>query len=238
MKKTLILFIFCSFSYTITAQISGSIKLGLAGYQGDIHCRTDANIGIFDQLTPAFGIGVRLPINEQIGLRAEASAFRLSADEALFENVDHKNRGWTFNNNFIEVAAMVDWELWGHKRWTETRQFKRTLTPVIFAGLGVSFNNPEVDFQSSSNSRISNDKEDAGRAILALPVGLGLKYYMSERFAFALELGMRLPTSDYYDGISLSGNADQNDAYGFGGIKAYFSLNKIDTKDNVTSPGN
>lgn len=224
MKKLLFLtFIFLP-HFSLFAQLNGSLKLGLGAYEGDLYSRTDHNIDILDEVKLAFGVGVRVPFSEVLGLRAEATVFRLSGDETQFENIGHRSRGWIFNNNFLEIAAIVDWELLGKKRFGET--FKPTLTPVVFGGIGLMFNNPEVNFKNSTHPNINQDKEDGGKIQLALPVGLGFKYYFSENFAFAVECGVRLPISDYYDGVSFAANASNNDSYGFGGIKGYFRIGK------------
>ena len=205
------------------AQVNGSVKLGLAGYQGDLHCRSDESIKLLDELNGSFGIGVHLPLSKVIGFRGEATYFRLSADETQFQEPRHAARGWTFTNNFIEIAGLLDWEILGKRRYKNGR-FRRTLTPVIFGGIGLAFNRSEVDFKNVIDPNIEKDRPFDNSTSLAVPVGLGLKYYLSEKFALALEGGYRLPVSDYYDGVSQSGNPKENDTYAFGGIKAYFGL--------------
>lgn len=224
--------LFFAFASIIQAQVTGSLKLGVSGYQGDIHCRTDDAIGVLEALNPSFGIGARIPLAKALGLRAEATYFQLSADETAFDNIGHNNRGWSLDNKFLEIAALLDYEFFHNKRFDENGQFKRGLSPLIFGGVGLAFNDPEVDFKNSTNPNITQDREEADKALLAIPVGLGLKYYISEAFALALETGIRLPISDYYDGVSLSASADQNDAYGFGGLKGYFRLGKASDQDD------
>lgn len=206
------------------AQVDGSVKVGFSGYQGDIHCRTDAGLGVLEQLNMSFGLGARFALSEALGLRAEGSYFHLSADETLFEDVGHRNRGWSFDNKFIEVAAMLDYEFMRKNRRNAGGKFQRTLTPLVFGGVGLMFDNADVNFRNANPSGLSEDVEKTGKARFALPVGLGLKYYITERVALALETGIRLPVSDYYDGISQTASSDQKDAYGFGGLKGYFSL--------------
>jgi len=224
MKKLLLTSLVVLLWVGVNAQIDGSLKLGMSGYQGDVHCRTDESIGVLQQLNASFGIGARTALSETVGLRVEGSYFKLTGDEAIFGDAGHAKRGWAFDNSFIEVAAMVDWELMGKKRFGNNGAFKRTLTPVIFGGIGFMTNNPNATFNNATSANISEDIANGSKVQLAVPVGLGLKYYLTERFALGLEAGLRLPVSDYYDGISLSANEENNDAYGFGGLKGYFRL--------------
>lgn len=236
MKKITTLLVLSLFMYELNAQISGALKIGGSGYQGDLHCRSDRSIGPFDDVNLTFGLGARLALSQTVGLRADATYIRLSGDERQFDNAGHAARGWKMKNDFLEVVASLDWEMLGHKRFDENGAFKRVLTPVIFAGAGVAFSNPEVDFNNANNAKIERDKIDGNSAQFVLPIGLGLKYYLSEGFALALEGGVRMPVSDYYDGVSVAGNEEKNDLYGFGGLTASFLLsNKKDTDgDGIT----
>lgn len=232
-KQIKVIFLaFFTFISITQAQVTGSLKLGFSGYQGDIHCRTDDAIGVLEALNPSFGIGARIPLAKALGLRAEATYFQLSADETEFDNIGHNNRGWVLDNKFLEIGALLDYEFFHNKRFNENGEFKRGLSPLIFGGVGLAFNDPEVDFKDSTNPNIVQDTENANKALLAIPVGVGLKYYISEAFALALETGVRLPISDYYDGVSLSASSEQNDAYGFGGLKGYFRLGKASDQDD------
>ena len=211
---------------SITAQISGSVKIGLSGYQGDLHCRTDENIQFFDGLKASLGLGVRLPLSNALGIRGEATYFQIDGDESEFGDVGHANRGWSFKHNFIELSALIDWELLGNRRFSkEDKKFRRTLTPVLFAGGGLVLSNPKVDFKNASSQKISNDIEEGRKVNFSLPIGIGLKYYLTEDFALAVETGIRMPVSDYYDGLGQAGG-EALDSYGFGGVKAYLNFGK------------
>jgi len=212
--------------------IQAILKAGISTYQGDVHCRTDNAIGIFQALNPSFGVGARIPVWKTIGFRADAHYIELSGDEErFFEDQGHSNRGWSFENNFLELTGSLDWEILGHRRFN-TGQFRKTLTPVIFAGIGAAFVRPEVNFNDGpAPAGFLVDQEDGNNVQLAIPVGVGLKYYLSDAFALGLEVGIRRPVSDYYDGISLAANPDQDDGYGFGGITAGIRLGKKRDRD-------
>ena len=226
MKKVTLSLVFLFFiTIHLQAQTSISAQFGFAAYQGDLHCRTDESISLMEEVGLSFGLGGRYAVSDLIGIRAEATLFRLSGNENNFGNESHANRGWSFKNNLVELAAMVDYEILGKRNYSNNGLFKKNLTPVIFAGLGMSINNSTVNWENSTNDKIESDKEKNRMVTVALPIGVGLKYYVSEQFAFATEFGLRLPISDYYDGVSASVNPESNDGYAFMGLKAFFTIN-------------
>lgn len=243
MRKLLVtLFALSIYLSPINAQINGTVQLGLTEYQGDVHCISDEGIDLFDALNGSAGIGLHIPFTKVIGFRGELNYFRLTGDESDFDDNAHSQRSWNFSNNLLELSGLLDWEILGKRRFSQTG-FRRTLTPVIFAGVGVAFTNSKVDWNTTdpANRNVVRDNVYDKNAELAIPVGLGLKYYFSEKLALGFETGVRLPVSDYYDGISRAGNPEENDMYYFSGVKAFFGLGGkndsdkdgvVDRKDN------
>ena len=201
--------------------------MGLAGYQGDLHCRSDSDIGIFQELKPAFGLLYKYKFNEAWAFRGNFNYLGLSGDEKNFASTDHNNRGWNFNNKIAEVSAMLQWDLLGNRRY-QNNTFKRILSPYLFGGVGLGFTQYDVSFNGAAGEDIQTDR-NAGNVLFAVPVGVGLNYYLSERFGIGLETGIRLPVSDYYDGVSAAANPDENDLYGIGAAKLLFALGVKDT---------
>ncbi|MFK7933853.1 MAG: DUF6089 family protein, partial [Saprospiraceae bacterium] len=216
--------LFCTFYLLSHAQLEGAIKLGMAGHQGDVHSISDDNIGLFSRLNTSFGAGLRLPISKVLRLRAEGAYFSLSGDERDYASIGHRRRGYSFENKFIEASALLEYELTRAKRLKELDKPPSIVTPVFFAGLGVMFGDPEVDFRSGTPTNADIDLENGSQPQLTLPVGFGLRYALSKKFSLGFEVAFRLPVSDYYDGISLTANPDLNDIFAFGGVAAYYKF--------------
>ncbi len=223
---TLLIFLF-AFTFAAQAQISGSLKLGVVPHEGDVWTRSDDNVGALDNLGQAIGLGLRIPFGESpFGLRIDGTYFSFDGDELGFARQDRVNRGFSFESNLFEIAGLVDWEFLRKRRYDkETGAFKRTLSPLIFAGIGGAFGTPEVDFNGATLG-VSEDNDNASGLKLALPVGAGLKYYITERFALGAELGYRWTVSDYYDGISEAADPTQNDWFAFGGLRGWYDFKK------------
>ena len=211
-----------AFPFFTNAQSEGGLSLGLAGYQGDCHCRTDENIGLLQELNPSFGLLYKYKFNEAWAFRGNLNYVGLSADEKNFANAGHAARGFNFNNNILELSAMAQWDLLGKRRMKDG-VFKKILSPYIFGGIGLGFMSYDVNYGAIDNPDVRTDK-DAGKTQLILPVGLGLRYDFSEKMGIGIETGFRLPVSDYYDGVSASANPNENDLYGIGAVKLFFAL--------------
>ena len=211
--------------FSTQAQISGSLKLGAVPHEGDVWTRTDDNVGALDNLGQAIGLGLRVPFGQSpFGLRIDGTYFGFEADEAGFAQQDRVNRGYSLTSNLFEIAGMLDWEFLRKRRYNkETGEFRRTLSPLVFAGIGGAFGTPDVDFNGATNG-VSTDNDNASGVKLTVPVGAGLKYYITERFGLGAELGYRWTVSDYYDGISEAGDPDDNDWFAFTGLTAWYDL--------------
>jgi len=219
--------LFLAFPFFTNAQSEGGVSLGLSSYQGDCHCRTDENIGLLQELNPSFGLLYKYKFNEAWALRGNLNYVALSADERNFANAGHAARGFNFDNTILELSAMAQWDLLGKRRMKDG-VFKRTLSPYLFGGIGLGFMQYDVNYGTVDNQNVRND-QDASKTQFILPVGLGLNYYLTEKFGIGIETGLRLPVSDYYDGVSDAANPNENDLYGIGAVKLLFALGKKDT---------
>ncbi|MEL7020889.1 MAG: DUF6089 family protein, partial [Bacteroidota bacterium] len=224
MFKHICSLLLCScFALLSQAQIEGTLQIGMSGHQGDVHSLSDENIGIFSQLNTSYGAGLRIPIGD-LGLRLEGAYFHLTGDEREYAAPSRRFRGWAFENKFVETSIMLDYR-WQRKNKLRALDKKETtLIPVAFAGLGLMFSNPEVNFRSGTPPNADIDLQNGDNLQLTLPIGLGLHYQMSPRLTLAFETSFRLPVSDYYDGISLTANPNANDMFAFAGIKAFVTL--------------
>lgn len=226
MKKhllwTAVLLLAFPFFSTAQSQSEGGLSLGLASYQGDCHCRTDESIGLLQELNPSFGLLYKYKFNEAWALRGNLNYVGISADETNFSNAGHSARGFKFDNKIIELSVMAQWDLLGKRRMRDG-VFKKTLSPYVFGGIGLGFVDYDVSYGTRSNADVRND-QDASSTQFIIPVGLGLRYDLSKKIGIGLETSVRLPVSDYYDGVSNSANPDENDIYGIGTIKLFFAL--------------
>ena len=68
-------------------------------------------------------------------------------------------------------------------------------------------------------SRIAMDETSGfSKALLTIPFGAGILFNINESWSVTLEGGARPAFTDYLDGISQAGQAQNDDWYGFGGL--------------------
>ena len=77
--------------------------------------------------------------------------------------------------------------------------------------------------------------EDAQRSLpkglLVLPVGIGTRYYLSDKIGISAETSYRLSSTDYLDGFSQSANPSKRDQYYSHSIGIVYRLGKKNTLD-------
>ena len=67
---------------------------------------------------------------------------------------------------------------------------------------------------------------DQGTIHVVMPIGVGLKMDVSKKMQIGLEAGLRMPFTDYLDGISQAGNPDGNDTYFMSGLSLIYMMKK------------
>ncbi len=201
---------------------------GVSYYQGDLI--------VSDYLDPkelnfAFGVFLRNNIHPNFSLRANFMRGTISGDDQNHEL--RSQRGWAFSSPLTEGSFQLELDLLGHRRY-RNYEFKKTISPYIFGGLGFAFTKRNVQYNFEGNEApsegIARDQNaNANQAKFSAPVGIGIKVDLSGTWTVGAEYGWRAAFSDLLDGVSHSGNPNSNDAYSFGGITVSYRLGEVDT---------
>ena len=171
---------------------------GMTGYLGDY------NGSLTRDIQPAAGLMGRYNFNPWMALRLNLGHDRLkgSSDDIKTWYSDETARSYSFSNSMIDLAAIYEYNFLPYGTGRDYRGAKR-LTPFVMGGLGLTM------------------VETTGKtqAAMILPLGLGVKYKMSERVNIGLEWAVCFSTSDWLDGvrdpygIKSSGLFKNTDAY-------------------------
>jgi hypothetical protein len=215
----LLLFITVLFSQPGLAQLA-KLELGVnAGwfvYQGDL---TPSRFGSFK--TKHFGIDlyVSKPINNTFSLRTNLAISKLEGDDSRFSFPEYRQqRNFYFKSPLLEVSEILVGNILPQKN------NGKQVVPYAFGGIGLAFLNIKRDW-----SRINREYFPPGaeiwsglaidsahstqRIIPVIPAGIGVKYFISEKWAVTVEGSYRFSFTDYIDGFSQSVNPKQNDHY-------------------------
>jgi len=98
------------------------------------------------------------------------------------------------------------------------------LTP--FVSLGFSLVVVNSDTMAEGRILLLPEDDNPAKARFMLPVGLGLRYYLSEKITLSGQFDTYFFAGDYLDGISKSGNPEGDDLLFTGGISLGYRLSE------------
>jgi opacity protein-like surface antigen len=195
--------LFLSFSFLLISLISAAqglhlnFFLGTANYQGDLQ----EKIYSFNQAHLAGGIGFSYDLSNRFSVRADFKIGKISAD-------DEKGRNKARNLNFTSQLTEGSIDL----QYFITTLGQHTLTPYVFAGIGLYHFDPYT-FDSTGKKYylkpFSTEGEGFATGIkeynltqVSIPFGAGMKMPLSDNINVGLEVGFRKLFTDYLDDVS------------------------------------
>lgn len=192
------------------------INAGLFLYQGDLTPRVEGAVE-----TPGFGVNIFAAriLSPSFSLRTNLGIGSLGGDDSKYSNPEwRRQRNFNFHTPVFEVSELLVWN------FLRKNNIQSGLSPYVYGGVGVSFVkihrdasrfNPEafvVDPQIEIG--LQQDLETTPpRNLFVLPVGIGLKYWITPNIAVNAEAAFRLTFTDYVDGFSKSGTANRDYYY-------------------------
>lgn len=197
--------------------LEAGVFLGGSTIGGDL---VKSDFGSVNQINAAYGLMVRRYFHPNIAARVAAVRTTLRSQAQQFDQFGSQTvRSET---PLIEVTVDCQYDALGHQRnWLAK---KGGVSPYGFLGFGFAFTDPELSYPNESEELAADKNADVSKTRFILPFGAGVRWNFSTRGSICLELTARPTFSDYLDGISLAGNPNKNDWYGFGGIQFWYRL--------------
>ncbi len=202
-------------------KFEGGLFLGGANFQGDL---VETNIFNVDQTTLGVGLNFKYHLSPIFALRANLLHGKLKGNDDNYDRL--KERGFNFRTPLTEFSVQFEWDALGKQRYEE--DFKRLVSPYLFAGVGIAFFKPDTNYGDSQSNNFNlekveqDQKENYSTTLPVIPMGFGIKVDLKEQWLLAVELGMRKTFTDYLDGVSQSGNPDKDDWYTFYGASVMY----------------
>lgn len=200
----------------------GGVFLGISNYAGDLNKSTLPRMG---ESNVAFGVMGRHHFDYRWAVRANLFYGKISGDDANFDDdAERAGRGLAMTSSLVEFSLMGEWEPLGERRYLSGEGFQKLFSPYFFAGIGLAFNNPELDTSNFIDDdtfaeRLNQDLNASySNTNFTIPFGIGVKYDVTQQFLVSFELGARPTFTDYLDGVSEIGKSDTNDWYIFTGF--------------------
>jgi len=235
MKKLLCIFMATLWLASVNAQQSEiGLSLDAWNYLGDLNGQSTPYL---PETQIGFGLFYRNNFSNSFSLRVNAQYGSISGADANFPNRASDANAMSFSSTFFNIGGQVEWNFLGGPGqgnvyyeadgrrvssedldsgnhgtlyradgtvFSGTPTLGRRWVPYVSVGIGATFFNPTLVSATPVNT-------DYSKAALIIPVGLGIKYYMNDKWVLGLE-GMIIPsTTDYLDGASR--RTDTNDWY-------------------------
>jgi hypothetical protein len=212
------------------------LGIGLGGfvYMGDL---TPNSAGSYSTMRPALNLyGARL-FSRSFSLRANLALGALRADEAVYDVPEYRaHRAFAFKTPLAELSLLPEWNILG-KNYES-----KGLAPYVFAGAGVSFLSVKRDWSRFDAAYFRDGspvvagleadmQQKTPKAKLVIPLGLGLRYYFSDKWGIQAESSYRITGTDYLDGFSQSVNPNKDDAYHAHFLSVIYRIGKKDMLD-------
>ena len=200
-------------------------------YMGDV---APTRLPVLRETQPGGGLLLRRHLGRTFALRGSAMAGRLSGSDANIDEKDiRKVRLISFESRMLEAGLMVEWAPFAGRRYPGNFQFRKLISPYVFAG-GAWFHNEVTNDYSRMPSDglwgpVRKDQTSGFPASgFSIPFGGGLHIDLNKRSVLSAELNMRRAMNDHIDGVSYAGNPGRNDWYAFGGMTYNFRFTEKD----------
>jgi hypothetical protein len=209
-SKFLAILFFTAITYNASAQRFDyvqkgefGITVGAAHYFGDLNTRASIN-----RPKLAAGAYFRKQFGNYIGLRISAHYAELGYSDTYSKSDYQKTRNLSFNTNIWELALQGDFNFFKFIPNEPGYQF----TPYITLGVGVFTYDPyayldgQKEFLRPLGTEGQNigyqGRKPYGTLAMCIPLGVGIKYNLSEKINFTIEVTQRFTNTDYLDDVS------------------------------------
>lgn len=158
------------------------VGAGMAGYLGDY------NGSLTRGLQPAASLMGRYNMNPWMALRLNMGYGKLKGSsknvDTWYPETGTDQNEYTFNNSLYDLSLTYEYNFLPFGTGRDYRGAKR-FTPFVLAGLGLAM----------------CKTAEKTRAAMTLPIGIGVKYKISEKVNLGLEWAVNFTTSDWLDGV-------------------------------------
>lgn len=202
MHRHLLIFTLLLTSVCSCAQFSLGLFGGISNYQGDLV--DNHYVGRFTK--PALGLTASYDYSARFTFMAGYTYARVRGDDQYNTKEYLKLRNLSFESRISELSLLAEYNVFNlyNTRWT----------PYLFGGVAVYHFNPYTH-DSANNKVFLKPLSTEGQGLpgypdvkpysltqLAIPLGGGIKYNLTDRWQLGLQVGFRKLFTDYLDDVS------------------------------------
>ncbi len=179
------------------------VTFGAAHYFGDLNTRAALN-------RPKIAIGAfyRKQFNNYLSARLAVHYAQLGYSDKYSKSDYQKQRNLSFNTDILEFALSADFNFFKFQPGEPGHNF----TPYLTMGLGLFSYNPYAYLNSkkyylrplgTEGQNIGYEgRKPYGSMAMCVPIGMGIKYNVNDKFNISFQIAQRLTFSDYLDDVS------------------------------------
>ena len=184
------------------------VTAGIAHYFGDLNTRA-----AIKRPKPALGIFFKKQFNNYLGMRVSAHYAQLGYSDIYSKNEYQQRRTLSFNTDLWAFAVHGDFNFFKFV----PGDYRYSFTPYITLGLGVFSYNPYAYLENekiflrplgTEGQNISyvgsngKTRKTYGSMSLCVPIGMGIKYNVTDKVNVSFQIAQRLTMTDYIDDVS------------------------------------
>lgn len=209
-RKLLPLLIIIAFSPSVQSQSLDYIQQGEFGFTvGGAHYFGDLNTrAALNRPKPAVGLFFRKQFGNYIGLRIAAHFAQLGYSDTYSKNEYQNTRNLSFNTNIWELSLQGDFNFFKFV----PNDLNHLFTPYVTLGVGIfsydpyAYLNDKKEFLrplgTEGQTSAYLGRKEYSTMSLCIPFGVGIKYNLTEKINFSMEICHRFTNTDYLDDIS------------------------------------
>jgi hypothetical protein len=199
LPKIIIIFFLPLFSFGQKWEIG--IQLGPSNYQGDL-----AQDITFNETHVAGGIFLKKNPSQYFSHCFSLMQGEISGSDNNFNS--QKIRNLSFQTNITELSYQLEFNFFPFSFGLKHEDF----TPYVFTGLSLFYFNPKTIYKGQifelnkldTEGKVAGNSEKRTYSLyqLAIPIGGGLKFSISDKIIVGINVGFRTAFTDYLDDVS------------------------------------
>ncbi len=217
MRKLLLYFIALTITFPVSSQpwkflrYEAAFGFGTTNVYSDLGGAPNAKSLLFIQdiefrsMRPSFYVAVRYKLDPRTSVKLNfIYGYSHTQD---FVGSRNERRGFKSKIDLFETSGQYEFYfLQEERRLNSSAMFNRrgminnysVLGAYVFAGVGATIFWPKLEFEQP---RIGDKYKSGTRLTMSLPIGIGVKYILSDQWLIGWELGYRHTLTDYLDGF-------------------------------------
>lgn len=148
----------------------------------------------------------RKHLDKHFAIRANVGFVRIAGIDSISTSYYQKTRNLNFFTDIYEGSVQLEYNLLEDK--TRGRRIKNRTIPYVFIGLGMSYFTPKtihmgVEYELAG---LQTGGKDYSQLCVIMPVGFGVRYYITPRWLLGMELSARFTSTSFLDDIETNSN--------------------------------